>query len=400
MRVVLVNRFFHPDISATSQLLSDLAFDLARDHQVDVITGRQSYGREAQFAANETISGVRIHRVWTTRFGRASLPGRAMDYLTFYVSAFIRLLLLVRPGDIVVALTDPPVVSIPASAAARLKGGRLVNWLQDMFPETATALDVRGVSGVVGAIVTALRNRSLLRAATNVALSEGMAQRILGIGVPVARVRVIHNWADGERIRPLEPSLNSLRAHWNLQDRFVVGYSGNLGRAHELDVILRAATRLRASREVLFLFIGEGHQKARLMAAARDNALENVMFQPYQPREMLPQSLTAPDCHLVSLKGSLEGMVFPSKLYSSLAAGRPVLFLGSRDSEICRMMRASPFGICVEEHDDDALARAILALQCDPAATRRMGKEGRRLFEARFDKRRALAAWREVLTSA
>lgn len=400
MKVVLVNRFFCPDISATSQLLSDLAFHIAGQFEVHVITGRQSYQASGEtLGGYEVVRNVHVHRVWTTRFGREWLPGRAVDYATFYLSAFLRMVSLLRRNDVIVALTDPPMVSVPAAVAARLRGAHLVNWLQDVFPETAVALGVRGLAGPLGRVLGRLRDGSLRTAAVNVALSNGMAVTLCGLGVPEDRLQVIHNWADGANLRPLDRNRNPLRSDWGVGPRFVVGYSGNMGRAHELDVVLRAAARLREQKEIVFLFVGEGHQKAGLLAAVHRSGLENVMFQPYQPRELLALSLTAPDCHLVSLKSSLEGLVFPSKLYSSLAAGRPVIFLGAPDAEICRMMRQERrFGLCVGEHDDSALADAILSLHGNPQDCTSMGRNGRCLFEAEFDQPIALAKWGELLS--
>jgi colanic acid biosynthesis glycosyl transferase WcaI len=141
-RVVFVNRYFYPDESATAQLLSDLAFGLAEHgFDVHVVCSRQLYGApEAQLPAEEAVRGVVIHRVWTTRFGRRRLLGRALDYVSFYITCAVELLGLLRRRDVVIAKTDPPLISIVAALAARLRGAVLVNWLQDVFPEVASQL--------------------------------------------------------------------------------------------------------------------------------------------------------------------------------------------------------------------------------------------------------------------
>lgn len=398
MKIVFVNRFFHPDISATSQLLSDLAFSLAGRFEVVVVTSRQRYeDPRARFAASERIGGVTVHRVWTTHFGRAALPGRVLDYLTFYVSAAARLAVIARRNDVVVALTDPPLIAVPASIVAWLRGARLVNWLQDVFPETAEALDLRALQGLLAAPLKWLRDRSLAGASVNVVLGDAMAATIAGRGVPAGRVRIVHNWAPGTRIKPLAREENPLRREWGLEERFVVGYSGNMGRAHDLGILLEAADRLRARTDIAFLFIGAGNQRGALEESAGMRMLENVTFRPYQPREALPRSLTVPDCHVVSLKPSLEGLVFPSKLYGALASGRPVLFIGAPNGEISRLIQTDRFGLCVAPSDAEALANAIELLCDHPAETLRMGDAGRRLFERRFDGAKALAEWSALL---
>ena len=395
MKVVFANRYFHPDISATSQILTDLAVHLARDNEVHVVTSRQRYDDPRErLASDATVSGVIVHRVWTTHFGRGWLPGRAVDYVTFYLSATWRLWRLLRAGDIAVPMTDPPLLSIPASFAARRRGARVVNWLQDVFPETAAALGVPLARGIVGSALVHWRNHSLERAARNVVLGELMEKRLEDEGVPAALVTVIHNWSVGESVKPLAASENALRAEWGLQGKFVVGYSGNMGRAHDLDILLEAAQRLSGHEDIAFLFIGSGSQRDALERRARDGGLRNVTFQPYQPRERLGASLTVPDCHVVSLKPSLEGLVVPSKLYSSLAAGRPVLFVGAADGEIGRLVRAHDIGRVADPSDAAAIAAAILELREGmPAA----GARGRALFEREFDAPVAMARWSRLL---
>jgi len=179
-KIVFVNRYFHPDISAKSQMLSDLAFYLAGEGlRVHVVTSRQRYDdSNAGLLKTEVVGDVLVSRVWSSRFGRDRLTGRVLDYLTFYFSAMWHLLKLVRPGDIIVAKTDPPLISVVAMVVARMRRAHLVNWLHDLFPEIATALHVRGLNGGVARMLEWLRNLSLTTAVANVAIGEKMAKRL------------------------------------------------------------------------------------------------------------------------------------------------------------------------------------------------------------------------------
>src|SRR5215510_14439346 len=161
-KIVFVNRYFFPDHSATSLLLSDLAFDLAgRGQTIHVVTEGQLYNDPlARLPYDEEVGGVHVHRVRTSRFGRSRLWGRMLDYVTFYIGATWHLLHSVRKGDIVVARSDPPMMSACAGLAVKMKQGVLINWVQDLFPEIATALDVRGMRFAVP-ILRRLRNGSL-----------------------------------------------------------------------------------------------------------------------------------------------------------------------------------------------------------------------------------------------
>src|SRR5687767_1402207 len=234
-------------------MASDLAFHLAsRGWEVEAIASRQRYDdADARLPKLEIVNGVTITRVATTRFGRSFLPGRAIDYLTFYLGAFVAI--RKHRDAVIVAMTDPPLLSVIAALASR----RVVNWVQDLFPEVAEALGMRALR-----VLRPLRNWSLRRAKTNVVLGELMAAR-------VPKPVVIHNWADGG-LKPMERQAGGLH--------YTVGYSGNLGRAHEVETILAA---MRMLPDVRFVFTGGGAQLERV----KREAGANVEFRPYAPRE-------------------------------------------------------------------------------------------------------------------
>ena len=340
-------------------MASDLAFHLAaRGVGVEVITSRQRYDdASAKLPPREVARGVTITRIATTRFGRAFLPGRAVDYLTFYLNAWREIRR--RRDAVIVAMTDPPLLSVIAALGSK----RVVNWVQDLFPEVGEALGLGALK-----FLRPIRNWSLRKAKRNVVLGELMARR-------VPNARVIHNWADAA----LEPKAKP--------EAFTVGYSGNLGRAHEVDTMLAA---MRMLPEVKFAITGGGAQLGRLKAAAP----ANVEFRPYAPREKLSESLSSVDAHLVSLQPSLEGLIVPSKFYGILAVARPVIFIGAKDGELARLIDEHGLGFVVAPGDAEGLVHAIRNI--DPE----MGRRGRALYLARFAPQHAFAAWEEVLREA
>lgn len=401
MKIVFVNRFFYPDHSATSQLLTDLAFHLAQSGiSVCIVTGRQVYDNpDATLAGRDLVQGVQIIRVWTSRFGRRRLWGRAIDYGTFYLSATWCLLRTVRAADALVAKTDPPLISVVASIVAKFRGAVLINWIQDLFPEVASALAVHG-SGWLERPLRTLRNRSLRVARRNVVIGEGMARKLRREGIPSDSIRVIHNWADGSSIQPVDRKKNDLRREWNLGDKFVVGYSGNFGRAHEFGTILSAAEILRDHTHIVFLFIGDGAHLASMRQTVELKRLENVMFKPYQPRERLSMSLSIPDIHVISLLPSLEGLIVPSKFYGIAAAGRPMLYIGDKEGEIPQVIRSAQCGFTVEVRQAKEAASLIREVAQDEYVCNRLGHQARMLFDQRFDQRHAEQAWESVIMEA
>lgn len=400
-KTIFVNRFFYPDHSATSQLLTDLAIALAADgREIHIVTGRQAYDDPyAALPSQETFQDIHIHRVWATRFGRDRLMGRAVDYLTFYLSATLRLFLLTKPNDTIVAKTDPPVISVPCAWVATLRRARLVNWLQDLFPEVAVALKAPG-SRFFAPVISWLRNRSLAKAGANVVLGECMRERVRELGVSEERISIIPNWSSGDSVTPIAIENNSLRTEWGLVGRYVVGYSGNMGRAHEFDTLIDVMDSLRDDDRIRFLFIGRGARRVSSESEVSRRGLKNVIFKDYQPRERLAQSLSLPDLHVISLRPELEGLIVPSKFYGVAAAGRPTLFIGDPAGELARILRASQCGFSCKPGDVAAAVAVIRGLLDSPAQGIAMGQRARALFEQDYIDMRAFERWRAVLQTA
>jgi glycosyltransferase involved in cell wall biosynthesis len=407
-KLIFVNRFFAPDESASSLMLTDLADALSgRGLRTHVVTSRlRSDDPSDRLPSDEVRGNIRVDRVFSSRFGRGNLAGRAIDYLTFYLFAAWRLARLLRHGDILVVKTDPPLLAAVAAPLARWRKARLVNWIQDLYPETAGALGIIPGNGGLFRWLQSVRDHTLRSAAANVVIGEQMAARIRERGVPADRIAVIPNWADGGAIGPLPDAENPLRREWFPEQAFVVAYSGNMGRAHELSAVLDAAQLLAAHREttagdrfpaIRFLFIGSGHQRDNLEDEVRCRGLDNVLFRPFQPRENLQRSLGAGDLHVVSLKPDLEGLILPSKLYGILAAGRPALFLGSADSEIARLLTRHDCGTRAPPDEPAAIRDAIVGYLEDPERLARQGRNARLLFDASFSLEQAVERWVDLI---
>lgn len=414
VRLIFINRFFFPDHSATSQMLTDLAFSLVQSgYRVEIITSRQRYNAPGiALTANETVQGVTIRRVWTSRFGRQNLLGRACDYFTFYLSAGWLLWRIARREDVIIAKTDPPMFSVLAWPVARLRRAKLINWLQDIFPEVAERIGVGNnpVARIGFAAMKWLRDGSLKGADANVVVGERMAEHLLRLGIASFRIHLIPNWADGSVIRPVDRTANPLRQAWGLGDDFVVGYSGNLGRAHETETLIAAISTARAvstlaadsiqpQTRVHWLFIGGGALMEGLRQRLKEIGVSDcVEFHPYVAREKLSESLSAADVHLISLRPELEGLVVPSKVYGIAAAGRPMIFIGDADGEIARVISRYACGVTVDQGDGAGLARAVLAFAGAPETCRAMGLAARRAFEAELDRTVGAERWKAVFT--
>jgi len=224
------------------------------------------------------------------------------------------------------------------------------------------------------------------------------AKRGAAAGAPGETLHVIPNWVDEQALRPVPPADNRLRDEWGLAGRFVVAYSGNLGRAHEYRTLLDAAEILRPRRDLTFLFIGGGHGTRGLAQEVEARGLGDLfMFRPYQPQERLAQSLSVGDVHWVSLRSEMEGLIVPSKIYGIFAVGRPVIAVCAPDGELAEIVTRSASGCVVPLGDGTAFARAIAGLAEDHVARERCGSAARCEAEQGSSRASAIARWSAVI---
>ena len=345
-----------------------------------------------------------VHRIWTSRFGAPTSSAAPSTMSSSYLSAAWRLWRLAASGDVVVAKTDPPMLSVVAAPICWLRGACLVNWLQDIFPETAQALAVGGrAASVAYATLRRLRDASLKSAHMNVVLGERMAQHVRELGVSPQHIRIIANWADGTTItRSIAPRMlcaqNGASAARSLSAIPAILAASTRSRPSSTPQrSLRAPTARQAKhRHRLCGSSSAGALFERLKNEVRRRKLALVRFEPYQPREALSQSLSAADVHLVCLRPALEGLIVPSKVYGICAAAATI-FVGARSGEIAQLIGRCGCGEAVAMGNGAGLAQTIARLAADPAACRQMGQRARQAFDAEFDKSIAVARWEELL---
>ena len=338
----------------------------------------------------EVRNGVEIVRAAGTTFDPRRFEGRAANYLTYFLSASVTGLRVRRP-DVVVALTDPPIIGLAALLTARRSGARFVFLCQDVFPEVA-ALVEDFHSPTANTALDRVNRLLLRRADAVIAIGETMKQRLVGEkGADPAKVAVIHNWADCSVVVP-GPKDNPFACAHGLRDLFVVMHAGNIGLSQHLDIVLDAAERLREYDDIRFVIVGDGARRAALVQLARTRALSNVMFLPYQPREEMPRSYATADVFVVSLKPGLAGYIVPSKVYGILAAGRPYIAAVEEASEVAGITREYGCGFVIPPGDADALAARILELYRDRGLVARLGERAR-VAGLAYDRRRQVARY-------
>ena len=391
-RILVLNQYYWPGVEATAQLLAQLCEDLARDYDVTVVTGQL---RGHELPLDEMRNGVRVVRVRSTTYDRAQLHLRAANYVSYLGDTALTALRGERP-DLVLCMTDPPIIGDVALVVARRFGVPLLVISQDVFPEVAERVKRLEQPILLGAL-RRLVALYLKRADRVVAIGETMKERLEHKGAPAERVAVIPNWVDTRDLTP-RPRRNDWSAAHGLDDAFVVMHSGNIGHAQDLDTLVRAATFLRDLEPLRIVVIGFGARHGEVTRLAqRLEVTGKVAFLDYQPREVLPFSLASGDLHYVGLARGLSGFVVPSRLYGILAAARPVLVSADADSETARLVEEVGCGFVLPPGRPELVAGVIRDLVEGRLSLEGMGERGREWVEREADREVAFGRYRSLV---
>ena len=376
MHILLLNEYYPPDTSATAKMAAQVAAALAQRHQVTVVAGRPSYDPDARYSyallRRDTRHKVTVECVGSTAYPRHQMPRRVANYLSYLALAVPRALAL-RP-DIILAMTDPPVAGIAGAFIARLAGRPFVYNIRDLYPDMAVGGDIVRASKWVARWEN-LHRRALKQAARVIVLGDDMRERILAKGVAPERVVVVRDGTTSATTPPSTPAQIPDRSDPIVQEirqgfPFVVLHAGNLGFYGAWDTLLEAA-KILSNENTGFVFVGDGANRAALESAARN--LPNVKFAPFRPVAQIAHVMMAGDVHIVTVKRGLEGVVVPSKLYSILAAGRPIIVIAPPESDAARIVVESGCGVTADPDDPAAVAAAIRELRAQPARLTEMG---------------------------
>lgn len=373
MHILLFNEYYPPDTSATAKMAAQVAETLAQRHKVTVVAGRPSYDPDEfypfAFLRRDTRNGVVVERVGSTAYPRHRMRRRVSNYLSYLALAVPRAL-AIRP-DVILAMTDPPVAGIAGAFVARLAGRPFVYNIRDLYPDMAIGGDIVRPSRWVERWEK-MHRRALKQAARVIVLGDDMRERILAKGVAPERVVVVRDGTSFPASMPAQddPVVQEIRSGFP----FVALHAGNLGSYGAWGTLLKAAEILR-NENVGIVFVGDGSNRAALEAAASGSP--NVRFLPFRPVEQVPHVMMAGDVHIVTVRRGLEGVVVPSKLYSILAAGRPVLAVAAPESDAARIVVESGCGLAADPDDPAAVAAAIRKLRGDPGRLLEMGRLAR-----------------------
>jgi glycosyltransferase involved in cell wall biosynthesis len=372
VQILLINQFFWPDLAATSQLLTDLVSHIAdQGHDVTVICAKHSYAG----ADCTRQPPVRIVRVPDLPFARGRLA-RPLSYLSFLILSAWAACRLPRQ-DMVITMTTPPLLGTVGFLAQKLRGAKHYIWEMDLYPDAAVGLQVLSARSPITRTIAFIADYVRRRASAIIVLGECMRARVIAHGIAPERVVIAENWADGTLLRP------ALRKE---DGDLTVIYPGNLGLAHDVAALTGAMRDLKADPGIRFVFVGGGARLDQLKRSCEDNAVSSAAFLPYCSRDILNDLLSDADIGLVTQTDASLGSVVPSKAYSLMAAGLPILFIGPAESTVAAMIRRFQCGWELRCGDSGGLADLLRQLRRSRGQVAEAGARARQAFLQHYDK--------------
>lgn len=401
VNLVLINQYFPPDEAPTGLMLEAVAERLVEQgHRVTVLcsvaggyagAGPGEAERDGARNSAEPGAGVRLLRVGATSFGRASFLGKLVDYASFYLGVGWQLLRLDPKPDRIVALTTPPYLAVLARIGSKLRGGDHAHWVMDLYPDVMVAHGMLKEGGLPARLLGALTRFGFggSRCAGVVTLGPDMAQRVSKYLPPGIRAQVVPLWAsDRQATAPLSETELAVRAQALRRERgwqgLVLMYSGNMGLGHRFSEFLGWAA---SSTSGQMAFFGGGKRRREVESFIESHPQAAVELHEYVPRDQLSAHLLSADVHLAALEPCWDGTMVPSKLQGIFAAGRSVIFVGSRSSSIGSWIEESGGGWVVAPNDRKALDQAIQQAS-DPSQRAKRGAAAMAFAQQNFDRRK------------
>jgi len=410
LKIVFFNRSFYPDITATGQLLTELCQDLVKDYscQVTVVTGRPLFGKQSRLTDNngrgiikrENFEGIEILRLKNTTFQPTSFLGRICNYLTYFFLSFIASFKL-KKQDLAVTLTDPPIIGLIGLWVSRRFNIPFIISVRDIFPEAARGLE-DSQSKIINFLLDHINRFCLKKSDHIITLGNVMGKRLIEEkGVRENKVSIITDWADCAKILPVS-KVNAFSGAYNLVDYFVVMYAGNIGASSGLEFVIDSARLLKNYKDILFVFIGEGIMKDKLIGLAEGYKLENTKFFPYQSRDTLSDLFSSADIFIIPLKKNLAGYSIPSKIYPIMASGRPYVASVENESEIAQITQEFECGLLAQPQDYQDLTEKILLFYNNRESRLKMGENARKaavFFDRRLGVKKYYELFNKLLSS-
>lgn len=404
MNILVLVHHFPPDVNSTGLLMEALFREMVNSgDQVQVLTTFPHYegfrvwhehrGRLLEHSNHE---GIRVTRVYSYTSGRKSMRARLLNYLTFNLAALLAGLIDRKSYDLVFCTNGSFFSGLTGFMLSRAKRARCVYNLQDLYPEVpATQGQLRSQWAI--SVLSWIERFMYRKSDRLTVITPGFRENLISKGVPSAKIAVIPNFVDTDRVRPL-PKNNEFAQRHGLVRKFLITHAGNVGYVYDLHSLIEAAKLLEDEEDIAVLIVGDGVAKDSLQRKASDLKVKNVSFLPFQPKDQIPWLRASSDLQVALYRPGAARYSMPSKVYEIMASGRPVLASAEQGSDLHRLIEDIGCGICIEPADVHALRDAILWLRSDNALRRAMGAAGRTRAEVHFSKAAVFSQYKNLFT--
>jgi len=367
---------------------------------VTVITSSGGYVSESATASGSKSTNPRVYRLWTPRLGKSTALARIVDYVFFYILAFIRSITLPKQ-DVIISLTTPPFIAWTAIFHKLIhRSTKVLLWNMDCYPEIAESAGVIEKGGFVSRVSRSV-NHGLFRRLDQLVCLDGAMLDLLTSQYVSAKhtlaTCVIPNWEKASQFPPdLSPdpwgaATNSIR-----DAKFVILYMGNMGFGHSFETVLEASEQLK-DESVAFLFIGGGRKWPRVEQAIDANRLRNIHLFRYIPRGTVPSAMAVADIGLITMNESALGVISPSKLHAYMAMSLPTLYIGPVGSNVDEAIEHFDAGASLRHGDVEGVVRFINELRTQPERLQVMRSNARRAFDDAFCDTQTLPQFDRIL---
>jgi colanic acid biosynthesis glycosyl transferase WcaI len=408
LKILYVSQYFPPEMGAPAARVAELSRSWTEaGHEVTVLTGfpnhptgvvAPEYRRKLRrLVCREQLNGISVVRTWLLALPNRRRHERIMNYGSFSLSAAVTGMFLSQP-DVVIATSPQLLTGVAGWWLARCKGVPFILEIRDLWPESLEAVRIANQNSFLYRTLKRIAG-FLYRACDRLVVVTTAFEKLLVSNwrIPSDKISVVENGVDTDIFKPRAGETFEIRSALKAENKFVISYIGTLGLAQGLETVVEAAARLQSSApQVLFVFLGEGAEKQRILSLVRERGLTNVRFIDQQPREKIPAYITASDACLVPLlKSALFNTVLPTKLLEFMSCARPVI-LGV-DGLARQVVRNANAGICVQPENSADLANAILQLAGNPALCTILGQNGRRYILRRFSRPHTAEIYMRIL---
>lgn len=395
----VLSELYYPEETGSGYYITKIAETIARKWRICVLTVQPTYSARGTKAPTDEIhNNVRIHRCSATALNKDILLFRLLNLLTISVSIFFHALRKIRRHDIVIVITNPPTLPLIASIVCTLRGAKMVLRMEDVYPEVLIASQIINSDSVLVKIINALQKKIYQRSDCILVLGRAMRDLLQEkVNNDTKQIKLITHWAESDQINPQPREENTLLIRLGIQDKFVVQYSGNMGRTHDLESLVECAKILVNHHNIHFLFIGSGAKESWLRKSVFALELRNVTILPPQPRSELVMLLNACDLAIISFVQGMAGASVPSRMYNIMAAGKPILGVADEASELARVISEENIGWVVAPGSPELIARAISEAQANRQLLQEMSAKARQATVVKYARQIILRKHQEFM---